>query len=191
MRSHIFSGEIMFIVKKRFDSTKQSINFWNKSSYDILDINMALHDKGLNKEALYFSMHFVEPNMAKFYSYFEFDFNFIKQLLEIPDEYISRDTIITSELNITNVKRDASQLKLSAEKMQAIFEKTMQLLLEESKEMSEKLLIDAKKLIKQGLMKDTDALTNQPKFDFPKSFSDIDMMNFKNSLKTSTIDTDK
>lgn len=158
----------MYILKNRFTDTKKQAKFWEDNTFNLLDINLALFDCGLNTQMFEFSWHFAEPKIAEFYNWFELDFEFIKDVLGIPDEYVSRETNFSLDMDINAIPRDSSKLMFDKEKMQQNFEKMMKLFAKETKEIIEKLLLEGQKQIEKGTIKADDFKQEELKFEFIK-----------------------
>lgn len=142
----------MDIFIKRFTRLEEAKQFWDASAYDIIDIGLALSDKGLKAQSLEFSLHFGEPDLMKIYSNFKINFQYIKDVLGIPEVYVDRNFKIDKNTT-AEPARDASTLQYAPEKMKERFEKLMKKFKKELEDSLKKLDKEIKKLIDAGVLK--------------------------------------
>lgn len=111
----------MKYIKKFFEDFKEKQNFWKGAEFDLADISMALMDKQLNSEALYFSVMFSQPEIVLFLTNFEIDFHQIKTDLGVPAIYIARADEFKDDFTAETLLRDKTKIKQDTQMMKQSF----------------------------------------------------------------------
>ena len=151
----------MYILKHKFSSSEAAKEYYNKNAYNLLDVTLALYDLGLHTQMLHFSWHFAEPDVDEFYNWFAFDFEFVKDMLGIPKEYVSRDTYPAKDMDLKTLKRNPSELKYNKQKVEKVFAKLVETLQTETKEQTNTLKQELKQLLSSGKIKKEDIVKKE------------------------------
>lgn len=93
----------MKILAERFLDEKQAKQFWDKSTFDMLDVAFFLTDSGLSKQGKEFCDIFANQNVMAVVANYKFNFELVKRFLGVPAVYVDRNAQLE---NFQNVSRD-------------------------------------------------------------------------------------